>query len=151
MAQTEKVAKIRVKQTPHQADDGAPRGGADSSEFLRSLDIIEALDLIEVLAHAFKGRHATAQIQVYCFFGAALENRGQYFIADFEIRGPIALQPSAEVDLVRHPRLLKIRDDAIGDPAVGLARLVGVFDLEVAIVGGQGVERAAAGFLRLVL
>src|SRR2546422_2024251 len=75
-----------------QPQDGAPRGGSDVGKLLRCLPIVEPLDFLQVLADTFEGRHTPLKIQVDRFFGAALKNRGQHFIAHTKIAGPIELE-----------------------------------------------------------
>jgi len=56
-----------------------------------------------------------------------------------------------EISLAGRARVSQVVVDAIGHTAIGRTRLVRVFDLQVAVVGRQCVQGAAASFLGLVL
>ena len=45
----------------------------------------------------------------------------------------------------------QIVGNAVSDAAVGGARLIGILYLEIRVLGGESIERTAAGFLGLIL
>ena len=120
-------------------------------EALGCLLVVEPFDLLEILSDAFERRNAPSEIELHGFSRTAFENRGQNLISDPEVSGPVESETLANLYFSRNTRLFQILPDAVGDAAVSFARLVGVFDLKIAVVCRQGVERAAASLLSLVL
>src|SRR6266403_2991822 len=117
-------------------EDGAPRGGSDVDKLLRSLFVVEPLDFLQVLTDTFEGWRTPLKIQGDRFVGDAFKNRSQHFIAHTKIFGPIALEAFAHLNFGRHSSLKQIFADPFVYAMIRFARLVGVFQLEIAIAGG---------------
>ena len=57
----------------------------------------------------------------------------------------------SDVQFARHASHCQILRNAFGNALVGGTRLIRIFDLQVAIIRGEGVQGAAASLLGLVL
>ena len=76
-----------------------------------------------------------AKIQVDRLLGVVFQNPTQNIIADGEVVAPIVLQAQGNALFLPCLRLREIIDDALSYTPVSFARLIGITDLEVRIVG----------------